>query len=401
MYTLDQVVKMFKERPPELPLLAIRAGRRAAAANPDDANAYLRLGQAYVSMQRLTLEGSRAPSPLVMLRHAQAAGAFRRAILLNPDSVDAHQLLAALLLEFNCWDAALDHRRRELELTVKGALLPGETPEAFNKRCQQLDAAVHGLEDAVQQRQNLFVIRSEELGDNPRAKAALARELNLGGQALDGVLMKSRVESFGSLGAREELELLIVLGRSNEARAMLDDADMKKNKFKLLSYPLPYPGAGNATYLIPAHEWLSACAAAADGDYDAADAALNNAIDLLQAQHDKSVKQLRWNLLTFATEVGLGTDPASSPVRFQLSRIREDSTEPMPPPSFVESEISDMFALRGVLALERGRPAEAEADFREALTRGRPSDGAEGGCPSRALAQAYLNAIEAVRNSNK
>jgi hypothetical protein len=41
---------------PAWPLLAIRAARLALAANPEDANAYLRLGQAYQALWNLTGE---------------------------------------------------------------------------------------------------------------------------------------------------------------------------------------------------------------------------------------------------------------------------------------------------------------------------------------------------------
>src|SRR5207245_1330144 len=103
-------------RPAELPLLAVRAARRAVAANPDDANAHLWLAVAYMDLRDKTVERSlgRTLAPLLMVRRAQAAAALLHALKLNPDLEAAHERLAELYEEAHFLDAALDRRRDQL-----------------------------------------------------------------------------------------------------------------------------------------------------------------------------------------------------------------------------------------------------------------------------------------------
>ena len=69
------------DRPPALLLLTVRAARRAVAANPGDANAWLRLGQAYVLLRDETCEraGLGLRSPLAQLREVQITTALEQA----------------------------------------------------------------------------------------------------------------------------------------------------------------------------------------------------------------------------------------------------------------------------------------------------------------------------------
>src|SRR5581483_5991587 len=87
--------------PPEALLLAVRAARRALAANPDDAGAFLLLGEAYLRLARQTREeGWQALLPgLAAVRHAQALTALEQAALRGPDLDEAHALLAQLYYE--------------------------------------------------------------------------------------------------------------------------------------------------------------------------------------------------------------------------------------------------------------------------------------------------------------
>src|SRR5207248_5557810 len=106
------------ERSPALPLLAVRAARRAVAANPEDANAWLRLGQAYLLLRNLTCErsGEGLLPPLAQLRHVQVATALEQAVRLNPDHEAAHRALYELYGQ-RYLDQALEHRREELRLS--------------------------------------------------------------------------------------------------------------------------------------------------------------------------------------------------------------------------------------------------------------------------------------------
>ena len=91
------------------------AGRPAAlAANPDDAGAFLLLGEAYVRLASQPAEQSRqaALPPLGAERFAQAVAALEQAVLLRPDLDRAHALLAGLYFEDGQLDRALDHLLR-------------------------------------------------------------------------------------------------------------------------------------------------------------------------------------------------------------------------------------------------------------------------------------------------
>src|SRR5206468_681819 len=94
----DQLGPFFAQlvaRPPALPLLAVRAARRAVAVNPEDANAWLRLGQAYLLLRNVTGErsGEGLLPPLAQLRHVQIVTALEQAVRLDPDVEVAHHEL--------------------------------------------------------------------------------------------------------------------------------------------------------------------------------------------------------------------------------------------------------------------------------------------------------------------
>ena len=119
--------------PPEVDLLilAVRAARLALAANPDDKNAWLRLGQAYHTLHRATDERpSSGQSPLLdLLRHVQIATALEHALVLDPDLEQAHEGLSRLYGEQNFVDAALEHRRHALRLMRLGRRPRGKEKE--------------------------------------------------------------------------------------------------------------------------------------------------------------------------------------------------------------------------------------------------------------------------------
>src|SRR5579875_3062835 len=73
--------------PSEPLLLAVRAARRALAANPDDARAFLLLGEAYFRLARQTQEATWQAllPPLASLRQAQILTALEQAATLRPD----------------------------------------------------------------------------------------------------------------------------------------------------------------------------------------------------------------------------------------------------------------------------------------------------------------------------
>src|SRR5262249_17767279 len=101
------------DAPPALLYLAVRSARRALDREPQDARAWLALGEGYLWLLRRTRERSwsRRVPELDRLRRAQASTALNRAIALEPALPRAHALLAGMYQEMGYLDLALEHLR--------------------------------------------------------------------------------------------------------------------------------------------------------------------------------------------------------------------------------------------------------------------------------------------------
>jgi hypothetical protein len=360
------------DRPPALPLLAVRAARRAVAANPDDADAWLWLGQAYEALGRATGEGAldgRRPL-LGLLRHAQTATALENALRRHPGLLPARLRLAALYSERQYLDAALDHYRVARDLVRQGGPAPGEGADDFARRLGPLEAGVEQLEQAVQDRQNQFAVRAQGLPPSDSlGRARVAVGLGLARKALDEVLLPSQDVLFGAAGARLELELLLLLGRAEEVRDKLAEPGWQQNKDKLGAYELLAPGPGGAAmvYRLPAYDWLRACQAAATGDYDLADDCLGAAGRQLGAEAEALTQRLGRPLArTLATEMGLAsTSRALLPL--PVGWLRVTLAGVLGQAGTLRLGQADLAVVSGLLALERGEPAAAARHFRASL----------------------------------
>jgi hypothetical protein len=367
------------EQLPALPLLTVRAARRALALDPDDANAHLRLGQAYLTLQDAGGGGSlesRFP-PLAMVRHIQTVTALEQTLLLNPDLEVVHEALAAIYQRRQYFDIALEHRRAELRLTRRAGPRPGESADNFARRVAGLEKATQDLEDTVQDRQNQFAIRSQGLSSAPLVKAEMALDLGLTRQALDGVLLPSNVVLFDTPGARLELTLLLMLGRAEEARAKLNDEELQAVKKKLGSFEIPtFDSTGRPlVFRVSTYEWLRACQAAATGDYDQAATALADARAQLRAEEASSLLRFQRGVsIAVTTELGLMARPDTLVFQLLMRNNREVLAKTYPAIQFLRAEQADLDVVAGVLALEQGLPAEAERRFKDALELC-PSDG--------------------------
>jgi hypothetical protein len=407
-----------EERPPELPLLTVRAARRAVAANPDAAATWLHLGEAYIALHNLTGERRReAWGPLETLRHIQATTALEHAVILEPDLEPAHRALTSLYGERMFLDAAVDHARETLRLTRRGAQR-GEGPDEFAARLGQEEERLRKLEELVRDRRNDFAIRSRPLSGNPLARAQLALDMGLARVALEDVLLRSPVQLFGGDGARLELELLLMFGRAYQVRDMLDDEELRQSKHKLgASVPPapPLPGYLPA-YQLPAYEWLRFCQSAALGDYGPAAAVLEEMLLGLKEDQVLQLQQLHeGQALGLVSELGLAATPEPLFLRLLVHGTRErvsasltdpalrspgeDSSAPGPvgtsAPAFLARERADLSTLGGLLAVEQGNPVAAEALFRAAFEAGGRSSFA-----SRPLAAAYRRRLEAASTQN-
>jgi hypothetical protein len=333
------------DAPMALPLLAIRAARRAIHANPDDAYAYLALGEAYVRLSQQTRERTalRRMAFLDRIRKVQAVTAFNHALLLNPNLAQAHARLADYYTELRYADLVLKHRKELLRLTRAGGPHPGESSEAFERRRDELQKHVSELDDDVREMLNVFEVNATNLKIVPRAQQAQAR--GLGGKALD-ILKASDITAFGKAGLEMELELLLTTGGIREFRAWFNPLEHRS----LLSEP-------SAPY---ATEWYLVYLAAASGNYDDADANL--------AAMNPSLS-FRAQTLPLIGQAFLDVNPQAPSLvsALQAARIRERLRRHEAMWGLQQLYRADLTALRGLLALERGDGERAAAMFQEAL----------------------------------
>jgi hypothetical protein len=386
------------ERPPALPLLAIRATRRALAENPDDAGAYLRLAHAYRMLRDETCEHSREGRlpPLAMLRHVQIVTALTRALQLNPNLEAAHQNLAELYSERRYLDIALEHQRAALALARRGKPLPGEDADKFNRRLSQAEDQVRALEDVVLEQQNQFAVQAELLRDNPLGRAQLALSLGLSLKALDDVLLKSDVLLFGTAGARLELELMLTMGRVEEAGAQLSLPELQEAGQTLGFYDIPGVDVFGQISLrsFPAYEWLVCCQAVAVGDYDRAAAVLQKMSGQKQTDRTRNLRNLRRMLpALLTTELGAKAQPEGIVFQFMAQNDREQAMELLAQTYRLQGEQADLYVMAGMLDLESGLPQAARPNLEKGLAL-YPTD-AETALFSagRALARDYLQRL--------
>jgi hypothetical protein len=376
------------QRSPALPLLAVRAARRAVAADPEDANAWLRLGQAYVLLRDETCVGAGQGlrSPLAQLREVQVATALEQAVRLEPDLESAHKELAHLYGERNFLDQALTHQAEELRLSRRAGPRPGESSEDFSYRLGLLEHDFEKLDKYVRDRRQEFASASPSLGGERLRQADLALKMGLARQAVDDILLPCPADLLGAPGIRMELELLLMLGRAEDVRVILSDPAFARNKQVLDYYELPVPdGAdGKPFYPIPYHwsayEWLQTLTAAALGDYAQARQNLGAIRSGVRAGRDWLGQQLRegvrpeWALLPW-----LLSDPstflppfaAQEMGKLGAARAGLEATEPS-----LRGHQADLDVLVGLLALERGDKDEARSAFTAARQLGVPFAGA-------------------------
>ncbi len=370
--------------PPEALLPAVRAARRALRAHPDDAGAFLLLGEAYLRMVRQTREqGWLADLPaLATLRRAQALTALEQAVLLRPDLDEAHALLVPLYYERWELDRTLDHLRARLRIAEQAAKQGGPDAAAEERRAA-LQGDVEALEALVRRAEAIYAANTEgKTGPSTvLERARLAERHGLSRKALE-LLLDSHPAIFGKDGAVKQLDLMLGAGLGRQVRAWLE--------------PEHEAVIGSTPY----HS-LQAWAAAACGDYAAADAELDQlAAPLRQVQTPGQLLPVRSAMALRAGGAALARPvPGAGAAGLASTAFRRfDELAPLEGPAELLRREADLRVLRGLLALESGAVEDARAHFRAALdvwgSDSRTAAGAGVDFPARPIAQQVLRLIE-------
>jgi hypothetical protein len=384
---------------PALPLLSVRAARAGAEVDPADPVAWGTLGRAYATLASQSWEHE-AGAGLVALdrvRFVQTVTALVQASLRNPRSVSAHELLARVLAHRNILDVARRHAAEGLRLVREAGPASGESAEAFEERVGRTAAFVDPLEQAVQDSENRFLIRTAGMSGDPLARARTAVELGLSQKAID-VLLQSHPDLYGMTGLALLADLLLQTGQAAECRVLLDREELRRNPDGLGFYSLPRGQGQGGSDPLPAYDWLDLCQSAAAGRYEAAAAALDRLCGRLDEVERLELPPVRRTTsLLLASEAGLWVPTNPLLGRLPMARERAGWAGRFVDVRARSITRADLLTLAGVLELERGAVPGAETRFAAALELYEKSKDLGHPLPGRPLAARYHEAIRGTR----
>lgn len=352
--------------PPEALLLAVRSARRALAVNPDDAGAFLLLGEAYLRLGRQTREQSwQAVFPeFALIRRAQALTALEQAVLLRPDLDQAHALLVPLCLEQGHLDRGLDHLRARLQIAEQAVKKQGPDAGPAAERLPQLQAGVDSLATQVRRAQEIYDANTKGQTDPSAvlARARLALRHGLAHKALE-MLLRSHPAIFGNAGALLQLDLMLQSGQGFAVRAALD------------------PQLENMLGFVPYHS-LQSRAAVACGDYAAADAeleSLGERFRQVQIEPGKLAPIHSAMALRVADALLARPMSAAGPAGQSLNLFFQfNAVIPLGEQADLLRQMADFRVLRALLALEAGAVESARWHLRAALAEWSGADNGTG-----------------------
>lgn len=353
--SFDLIVRaLLIDRPPADPpavtagvlYTGVRAGRRASAAAPADAQTHFLLGQYYLRFGHYSAElewGGWLPR-LQQLRQVQAVAALNRSVALDPSSAQAHLDLALLYQEVNCGDLSVTHLQRYRELVKRraGATLdPRASDEQFDRLAKELDRLRKAFDD-------------EPARGLAADRAAVANQLGLAQTALP-MLLDSDPSALGAAGLKLEIDLLLRTGRGSEV--LRADPNLKDV-------------LGRDEY-----HWVRALAHLAAGDYAAADAELAEMLKDFSTssfgviRDSYTPRQATDIAATLVAEGFLTQRPGENSLEAIIWRIGGELKFANGLGELVDviAHQNDVNALRGLVALEAGDIPAAKRHF-EAVT---------------------------------
>jgi tetratricopeptide (TPR) repeat protein len=351
-YGLQQDFALHRDdTPPSLLFLAVRGARRAIAVNPDDAQAYLVLGESYLRLLKSTREriwGERL-AELVQLRRTQAAAALNQAISLKPNFAQAHLSLSRLYGEMGQLDLALDHFRTYTKIIHEAGAPPDVTAEQFREQEASYEGELTALAKEVKKRNDTHTVVTADMRVLERAFTAWQDGLT--GKARD-LLLQSDLAAFGPKGMALELDLLLKTGRPRPVLRWIG--------------PDQEQTLGTQTY-----HWLRLQALAALGDYALAQEECNLLAQPSgsspQGQESAGIRQVM-AILICQRVLGEGPGGISIPEYYKRKFDQLDFHNRLARLAQVLRREADVTVLRGLLALEEGEIDEAEIAFRTALS---------------------------------
>ncbi|HEV3439546.1 MAG TPA: hypothetical protein VG122_19435 [Gemmata sp.] len=390
------------DRSPALPLLAVRAARVGIESDPTDSTAWLMLARAYQRLSEQTWERDvgEVLTPLSRIRRTQIVAALVQAVLLNPDSAPAHDLLAGEFLRGQVLDLAYKHSTEYLRLMRRTGPNPGESHETYSERIANVLGIVDRLEGSVQDAENRYLIRTATLSGDPLARAKVAEELGLLQKAID-VLLASHHDLYGIEGLGLLLDILLRTGKVVEARAILNGAELRGNPdvFGNIFIPgKPHPGGHRWNYKFGAYDWFDLCESTAAGRYEGAQGALHRLGERLEREERMLGPALSAALTRQLTiEVGLAAPPNFVLARLTAGRERSQLGERLGHIRFLTVARGDLATLAGVLELERGNVLGASEQGNVAIALYTARKDTAPALPGEPLAKRYVDAIRQHR----
>jgi hypothetical protein len=371
-------VQQQDDTPPAVLYLAMRAARRALAADPDDAQSLLVLGECYWRLLHDTRErvwANQFPQ-LRQLRYSQASWAWNRAVAVKPDYGLAHRNLGGLYAEMKYLDLALYHLRREQECMSQRRAFRGKRDAGTRVDSEGLAALAETVSHLEKRHP------SDTAGQRVYDQALAALSVGLAGRAL-GLLKESDIAAFGRPGMALELELLLRTGQAKDVYEWTNDPEQKEAQQKALG--------------VETYHWLRVQAAAASGDYGPA---ADELTQLAARGRNSEGTSPREGLATLIGE-SFFHENVGLVCAIQLAwraRIRSELIKNAVKIGRDLREEANVRVLRGLLALEEGAVDEAETAFRLAVALWKNEAAAAGGAGidfrSRAIAQACLQWLE-------
>jgi tetratricopeptide (TPR) repeat protein len=369
--TLDNFLQGQSPGPSGTPLLAIRACRRALAENPDDPETYYRLQRAYAVMTQDTKEREfMARLPLLgSIRQVQRLDALNHVVLLDPDHEPAHQELASLFQGLGYMDLCVKHMIERLRIMRERGPVRHEKPEDYENSLKQLEKGVDDFDTMVKRAQNDYEV-GQVSQTSLKRKAELALSKGLAGQARD-MLMQSLEVNIEPAAVPLQLNLMVMTGAIEGETGIRIGLDKIREDIELNGQK-PTWRFGEDRFTLPLHEWLEVMVGAASGDYREADRFLDPIIELREQVQREAAENARQAMRSYTTNMfrfGLAQVHPSPMLlyrRYERSYLL-DRLQNLDAITKASAQVSDIYALRGILALEAGNNAHAAAQFRKVL----------------------------------